>query len=245
MRVKANWAQFEGADLADQLISVIGAGSIGQQVIGFIGKTPGFSISRILTKNGTPDTADTELFFTEPAGLFIETAGPSALRKFGARALAVAELWTVSASALADDSFRQQLIEVGNKHGNVLRLFSPWIPGIGHDKKNPSHRLHIRQSGPQIGDNWAGSLREAVLQFPDDLNSATAAALCGPGIDATSIELIDTGPSGAYRFEAVLSTKFGRFESCAEFMAGSSDIHPTAAAIESALRNERRTIQYG
>lgn len=231
--------------MADRLISVIGAGRIGRQVIGFVNETPGFRISRILTQGGAPDTADADLYFAEPADLIIETAGPSALRKFGAWALAIADLWTVSASALADDSFRNQLTEIGKSNGHKLRMFSPWIPGIGHDKQNPVQRLHIRQCGPQFGENWNGSLRDAVLQFPDDLNSATAAALCGPGIDATSIELVDAGTSGAQRFEAVLTTRFGRFETSAEFMTESIDIHPTAAAIESALLNELRTIQYG
>ncbi len=232
-------------DLADRLISVIGAGRIGRQVIGFVNETSGLSISRILTQSGIPDTSDAELFFTGPAGVFIETAGPSALKKFGARALAVADLWTVSASALADDGFREQLIDIGKKHGNILRLFSPWVPGIGHDKQNPAHRLHIHQSAPQLGENWAGSLREAVLRFPDDLNSATAAALCGPGIDATSIELTGAGPGSVHRFEAVMTMQFGKFRSSAEFMTASGDIHPTAAAIKSALLDDLRTIQYG
>lgn len=231
--------------MADRLISVIGAGNIGRQVIGFVRETPGLRISKILTQGGAPDTADADLYFAEPADLFIETAGPSALREFGTRALAIADLWTVSASALADENFREQLIETGKYHGNKLRLFSPWIPGIGHDGKNPAHRLHIRQCGHQFSENWTGSLREAVSLFPDDLNSATAAALCGPGIDATSIELIDTGPTVAQRFEATLTTQFGKFESSAEFMAESGNIHPTAAAIENALHRELQTIRYG
>lgn len=233
-----------GVILTDRLISVIGAGRIGRQVIGFINETSGFRISKVLTRSDAPDTNDADLYFAAPADLIIETAGPSALRKFGARALAIADLWTVSASALADDSFREQMIATCEFNGHNLRLFSPWVPGTGHDKKNPAHRLHICQSGPAFGENWSGSLRDAVLKFPNELNSATAAALCGPGIDATSIELVETGPHSTHRFEAVLTTQFGRFESSAEFKAGSSGVHPTAAAIKSALLDELRTIQY-
>ncbi|SPH17532.1 L-aspartate dehydrogenase [Defluviimonas aquaemixtae] len=229
----------------DRTVSVIGAGRIGRGVIAFLRATPHFQLSRVLTRGGPPDTADPDAFLAAPAGLIIETAGPGALRAFGPQALAKADLWTVCAGALADDAFRRRLEEVAEAHGTRLRLFSPWFAGIGHGADDHTARLHIRAARPGLGASWSGSLREAITLFPYDLNSAVAAALCGPGLDATSVELLDSGAHGAHRIDTELVTATGRFMSNVVFHPCETEIHPTAASIVGALRSDLKAIQYG
>lgn len=229
----------------DRTISVIGAGRIGRGVIAFVNETPGLRLSRVLTRSGIPDTADQDLFFSAPVDLIIETAGPKALRACGPQALAKAGLWTVGAGTLADDGFRDMMAKVARAHGTKLRLFSPWISGIGQSAPDPACRLHVRAVRPGLGTAWSGPLRQAVALFPDDLNSVVAAALCGPGIDATSVELSDSGTHGSHRIDAELVTTVGQFLTKLEFRPEETETHPTTASIIGALRSDLQTIQYG
>ncbi|HPE26109.1 MAG TPA: DUF108 domain-containing protein [Albidovulum sp.] len=225
-------------------VSVIGAGRIGRAVIDFVGRAPGLRLGRVLSRSGLPDTADADAFFTAPADLIIDTAGPGALRAFGPRALGCTDLWTVGAAALADDALRAGMEAAAVRAGHALTLFTPWFAGIGHGLPHEVRGLHIRAERPGIGAPWSGALADAVLQFPDDLNSAVAAALCGPGIAATTVEMSDSGPGGAHRIEARLVTGFATFRSVAEFTGDPGASHPTAAAIIGALRRAGSALRH-
>ncbi|MCV2868930.1 DUF108 domain-containing protein [Defluviimonas sp. WL0002] len=226
-------------------ISIIGAGRIGLAVIGYVRATPGLALGRVLTRGGLPDTGDPRTFFDTPADLVIDTAGPEALRAFGPVALARAELWTVGAAALADPLFRADIERAAARGGTAIRLFSPWFAGVGHGAPGNARGLHVRAERPGIGKGWSGPLSDAVSLFPDDLNSAVAAALCGPGIQATTVELADSGPNGAHRIEARLEADFATFHSAAVFRDTPGALHPTAAAIIGRLRNLAGGFMYG
>jgi aspartate dehydrogenase len=226
-------------------VSVIGAGRIGRQVIAFVRESPGLALGRILTRSGVPDTGDAATFFATPADIIIDTAGPGALTQFGPAAMAHADLWTVGAVALVSDDLRSRMLELGEQNSTVLRLFSPWISGIGSTAPLSGARLHIRAERPGIAKEWSGPLSEAVTLFPDDLNSAVAAALCGPGLDATTVELADSGKKGTHRIAATLMIAAGCYKSSAEFSQQETGTHPTAEAITGALRIEGQRIRYG
>jgi len=226
-------------------VSVIGAGKIGRQVIAFIKQTPGLTLGRVLSRSGVPDTGDAATFFTTPADIVIDAAGPDALRAFGPQALLHADLWTVGAAALADDDLRSRLLGIAKRHAHVLRLFSPWISGIACSAPDPAARLRIRVQRPGLGEGWAGPLREAVSLLPDELNSAVAAAMCGPGIDASMVELADAGSKGPHRIDATLTNTTGTFATSVEFYPQGGGPHPTAAAIAGALQMDDQTMRYG
>ena len=226
-------------------VSVIGAGRIGREIVEFAQGSPGLSLGRVLSRSGVPDTADVSAFFGTHADIIVDAAGPEALRNFGPAVLERADLWTVGAAALADDDFRSELTETGSRHGHHLRLFSPWISGISSGIADASARLHIVARRPGIGSAWSGPLREAVERFPDDLNSAVAAALCGPGLDATSVEILDSGAGGSHRIDATYSTSATTFTSSIEFNAADQTSHPAAAAVISALRDGNSVLRYG
>lgn len=225
-------------------VSVIGAGRIGAPVIDYLRRRPEFTLGRVLSRSGKPDTADVDAFLAAHADIVIDAAGPAALRATGPTALEKADLWTVGGRALANDDFRSQMEQIARRTGHRLRLFSHWVAGADHAAPGSGATMHIRQHRP--GAEWTGSLRKAAQAHPDTVNSAVSAALTGPGLEAASFELLDSGPEGGHRFEAMIETSFGRFSTDIDLgYPADAKPHPTAAALIAALRREISPIQYG
>lgn len=213
-------------------VSIIGAGRIGRQVIEHVNHAPRLRLGSVLTRS-----ADPAAFFARPADLVVDCAGPEALRRYGVDCLRRADLWTVSAAALIEDALRVGLETVAGDAGTRLCLFAPWIAGIGQGQAI-SLELHV--SRPGSGASFSGSLREAAALFPDELNFATAAALCGPGIEATRITMEDAAP---HRLEARLTGRTGRFTTSVTFTGQGP--HPTAQSIIAGLDRLHSPIGYG
>ena len=115
--------------------------------------------------------------------------------------------------------------------------------GIRRTKTTPygNHtRLELHVCRPGLGTTWRGTLREAVSLFPNELNFAVAAALSGPGIDATLVQL-DDKPQHA--IEAVTYTSVGTFRS--SLTLDLSGRHATAEAIIAALERWNQPVKYG
>jgi len=233
-------------------VSVIGAGRIAAPVIAHIRQSRDLRLGRILTRGHDRDIPEgvTEIgaFLDGPADIVIEAAGPDALRQYGPAILARAELWTVGASALADDDFRRELHELAEAHGRRLRLFSDWIAAADQCVPGVPARLRLRAARPQLGERpgmlYDGPLREAARRFPNDVNSAVAAALCGPGLDNTDITLIDSGPGGQHAIRAELEIGELRLTTEVDLGAAAS-LHPVALALISALERRTQPFHYG
>lgn len=216
-----------------RIVSVIGAGRIGSAVIAYLRDAPGLRLGRVLTSGGAVDTADRGAFLSSPADLFIDTAGPAALRAHGAACLKHAPLWSVSGSALADDGFRNRLEGLAAAQGTGLRLFAPWVLGVGAVPRRLMSRLSLGVASPGLAQAWRGPLREAALRFPGEVNFAVAAALAGPGLEATDISLTPLPMGGAHRIESELVTAAGVYRGSVALEHGAG--HPTALSIIAAL----------
>ena len=185
--------------------------------------------------------------FFQPARI-ICTVG--ALRQHGPALLARAELWTVGASALADDGFRERMRDLTQEHGRRLRLFSAWIAAADQCLPQVPARLSLRAARPGLGERpgvvYQGPLREAARLYPNDVNFAVAAALCGPGLDNTIIELIDSGPEGAHTIHGEIDTGAQRVTTEVTLgPAGPGAVHPVAAALIAALERRTQPFRYG
>jgi predicted dinucleotide-utilizing enzyme len=81
---------------------------------------------------------------------------------------------------------------------------------------------------------------------PDRVNVAVAAALAGPGIDATRLLLRGTGPGGAHRLSLATACSFGRVRASVT-LAPPRDgaLHPAAASLIAALQARLRPVRAG
>lgn len=188
-------------------IGIIGYGKIGGAVVAELRSGPssrGNRVSGVLARTGRHDaglriTADPEVFFAARHDLIIEVAGPSALASLADRALSVSDVWSISPSALADAGIVAQIRQTALAHGHHLRILSGATAGLDGIAGAAVHgapltlKVHVRSDqGP--GVLFEGSVREALKRFPHTINIAAAAALAGPGLDDTRIQLRDAAP---------------------------------------------------
>lgn len=218
-------------------VALIGSGRIGGAVAAWLAAAPDYRLAAVIGRTGPAPLAR----------LTIDCAGPAALRARGACALEAGELWTVGAAALIDADLRAALLAIARRTGHRLRLFTPWIAGPTLCPPGTPGRLHVAQWGPGLaatpGLLFEGSLVEAAARHPDHLNTATAAALTGPGIAATTVSLHATEPGGAHRIAA-------RFEMPGQTVATDVSFdgtgpHPVAQALIAALDRRRAVLRYG
>jgi aspartate dehydrogenase len=180
--------------------------------------------------------------------VIVEAAGPQALAMHGARALAIADVWTVSGSALADASLFEALLDAGRNSGHRLRLVAGAIAGldgVSAAAVDPAMELTLEIDLPPDApfSSFNGSVREAAQRFPESVKVAVAAALAGSGLDRSTIEVRNaTGP----RHRLALSAR-SRFGSLGAWTEPSLEpqAHPVAACLIAALRREVQTIWAG
>jgi len=222
--------------IAKRPVNLIGRGRIGAAVASWLKASDSHVLQSVIGRTGQ----------WRAAPLTIDAAGPQALRAHGEILLAEGDLWSVGAAALIDDDLRGRLAEVAGRTGHELRLFTGWIAGPTLAPAGANARLHIEQQAPRLGPApgllFSGSLREAAARFADHLNTATAAALAGPGIDATTIALHCSEKGGPHVIRARFEIPGPTTETTVQFDGGP---HPVAQAIIAALEARGRWLRYG
>lgn len=217
-------------------VNLIGRGKIGAGVTEWLRGSDRYALQAVVGRDGV----------APPAPLTIDTAGPAALRAFGESLLTQGDLWTVGAAALIDDGLRHRLAAVAAQAGTELRLFTGWITGPTLCPAGAGATLHIEQSAPRLGPApgllFHGPLADAAARFPDHLNTATAAALCGPGIAATTIALHSTEDGGPHIIRARFAMPGQTIDTEVRF---GDDPHPVSQAIIAALERRGRWLRYG
>jgi aspartate dehydrogenase len=210
------------------------------------GGLAGWEIAGVLTRSLSPDS-----FFLNAYDLIIEAAGPAALAMHGARALAIADVWTVSGTALADERLFRDLESMARNSGHRLRLVSGAIAGldgIAAAAIDPSMRLSLSIDLPPTdarhGASFKGTVREAAQRFPDGVNVAVAAALAGPGLDQVEIEVSNPGRVERHRLALTAESRFGSLAAWVEPRLAPGS-HPVAACLVAALRRELQAIWAG
>jgi aspartate dehydrogenase len=136
-------------------------------------------------------------FLAHPADLIIDAAGPDALRAVGPEALICASVWSVGAVAMAAPEFRARLASICQKSGHTLRLLACGMANMPLQART----LSVTMRGPEIEEIWTGPLSDAVTRWPDQLNTAVAVALNGPGLEATELRLEPSSPNAPREIE--------------------------------------------
>lgn len=239
-------------------LGLIGAGRIGGAVRAALesGVLTGWELTGVLVRAATRPTdvlvsADIARFLAPRPELVVDLAGPGALAAHGEAVLRQTELWTISGVALADAALMRRLESCGRASGHRLRVLSGAIAGldgVASMSAAPEATLELDIDLPPgpgpAEERFAGTVREAAVRFPHAVNVAVAAALAGPGLDATTIRVRHPGPVPRHRLALHVHSAAGsvRAESVPLLARG---VHPVACNVIAALRNELRTIWVG
>lgn len=222
-------------------VSIIGQGCIGRAFAEGLGGVDGWRIGRVLTRRPRPGvamaTTDPKVFLSRPADLIVDAAGPEALRALGARALAVAPVWSVGAVAMADPDGRAQMAAASRQSGHGLRLFACGMA----DMPLVADEMRITMRAPEITESWEGKLSDAVARWPDRLNTAVAVALNGPGLAATTLRMRQGAPGTPHRIELEGACAGITWRRAIRFDMETGAAHPVALML---LAELRRTVRF-
>ncbi len=244
---------------APRRFALIGHGRIGAPVVQAWrdGALEGWTLAAVLVRQAPVHaepwiTTNIDVFLASAPDLIVEAAGPAALAAHAVAALAAADLWTVSAAALADTELAARIAQQARLHGHRLRVLAGAIAGldgVAMSSVDPDVALDLEIELPPdaaqpAGERFRGSVRDAAALFPNSVNVAAAAALAGPGLDATRIRVSHPGEVARNRLALTAESRFGtvRAETLPRVGPG---IHPVAASIIAALRQQLRTIWVG
>lgn len=236
-------------------IGLIGHGGIGRAVAQAVdaGRAGDWQIAAILVRRpvaGEPRVlTDRSAFLDVAADLYIETAGPEALRDIGTAALARADLWTVNGTALADDVLRAGLERTGREHGHRVRLVSGAIGGLDAVQamaSDPAAEVEVRITAPEDGPTFRGSVREASARLPHGVNLTVATALAGLGVDRTMVLVTPDAEESRRAISLDVRSAYGTFSATlVPHTDVSRGLHVVAASIIGALRQSDSVIWAG
>lgn len=239
-------------------LGLIGCGRIALPIIDAwrAGELPGWTVGGVLARHahafgGLRSTGDIDAFLAGGYDLIIEAAGPAALAEHGVRALETADVWSVSAAALADARLAAALDAAGRRTGHRLRLLPgamAGLDGVSMACVDPQATLQLDVDlmpgpGPRASV-FEGTVREAAVRFPDSVNVAAAAALAGPGMDVARIAVSHPGPVAQHRLALTCTSRYGTVRASVEPQVGPG-VHPVSASLIAALHRLSKVIWVG
>lgn len=241
---------------AGRRIGLIGHGRIGGILARALaaGHAGTWELAAILSRSRPPGHApghhtDPQAFFAVPVDLYLECAGPEALAALGEAALARADIWSVSGSALADDALRARLQATGARHGHRLRLVAGAAGGFDALQalaQGAGLEVAVDLVAPERCASFEDSVRGAAARLPHGVNLAVAAALAGNGLDRTRVTLNPDPDRSRHAITLRARSALGRFESRLMPVTDSTrDLHVVAAALLAALRQADAVVWVG
>ena len=243
-------------------VGLIGCGGIGRPVARALlaGTAGAHSLAAVLARSarqldGFEVTADVEAFLAGRYDLILETGGPAAFRALVPAALERCEVWAVSPIPLADPVLEQKVRRIAATTGHALRIAPGALAafdGIATAMAAGLERLDVfvelgagEASAPEL--LFEGTARAVGLRFAEGVNVAIAAALAGPGLDATQVRVMRP-PRGTVgrTMGFTVRSRAGVFELTAKpRVVPAEDIHTVAASLIAMLRRETGGIVIG
>jgi len=243
-------------------VGVIGCGTIGRPIARALlaGQAGAHSLAAILARSkreldGFPVTDDAESFLAGEYDLVVEAAGPAAFRALVPRALEGRDVWAVSPLPLGDAALEREIRRIAAATGHILHIAPGALAafdGIATAMAGGLERLDVFiDLGPGETSErevlFEGTAREAALRFHEGINVVVAAALAGPGLDATHARVMRP-PRGTVgrTMGFVARSRAGVFELTAKpRVAPAEDVHMAASSVIAMLRREATGIVIG
>ena len=147
------------------------------------------------------DLADAERFTPD---LIVEAAGPDVTRRHGEAFLGFADYMPLSLTALADDALRDRLERAAARSGRSLLIAHGALVGMDSliewqgmwDEVAISFRKPPASLGLGVAQDaeeallFDGSVRDAAVRYPHNVNAMVACALATTGLDRCRARLI-------------------------------------------------------
>jgi aspartate dehydrogenase len=243
-------------------VGLIGCGAIGRPVARALlaGKAGAHSLAAVLARaprdlDGFPVTDTADRFLAGGHDLIIEAGGPAAFRALVPAALERCEVWAVSPIPLTDPVLEREIRGISASTGHALRIAPGALAafdGIATAMAGGLDRLDVfidlgagEASEPEL--LFEGTAREVGLRFPEGVNVVIAAALAGPGLDATHVRVMRPPRGSVGRTMGfTVRSRAGVFELMARpRVVRAEDIHTVAASLIAMLRRETAGIVIG
>ena len=243
-------------------VGLIGCGAIGRPVARALlsGRAGLHSLSGVLARtardlDGFPVIDSADKFLAGGHELIIEAGGPAVFRALVPKALARCEVWAVSPIPLADAALEREIRAITASTGHALRIAPGALAafdGIATAMAAGLDRLDVfidlgagESSEPEL--LFEGTAREVGLRFPEGINVVIAAALAGPGLDATHVRVMRPPRGSVGRTMGfTVRSRAGVFELMARpRVVPAEDIHTVASSVIAMLRRETTAIVIG
>ncbi len=193
--------------------------------------------------------------FLKDVDVVFEAASQEAVKVYAAAVLeAKKDLIIMSIGSLFDDAFRKKLENIARKHHRKIYLPSGAVCGIdgvlaASVEKLDSVTLVTTKPPASLGRSvenrtivFEGTAREAVTQFPRNINVAACLSLAGVGFDETKVEIVADPVETRISHKILAHGRFGRLRAEVENMPNPRNPQSSYMASLSAIATLRRVL---
>ena len=186
--------------------------------------------------------------FLSDVDVVFEAASQQAVRQYAEKVLnAGKDLIIMTIGTLFDDKFRNKIIKIAKEKGKKIYLPSGAVAGIDGIKAASLGGLDevtlvTTKSPESLGKHlskrtilFEGNAREAVREYPRNINVAACLSLAGLGFDKTKVKIV-ADPVIKYNSHKVLAHgKFGRLRAEVENLPNPNNLKSSYLASLSAI----------
>ena len=193
--------------------------------------------------------------FLEDVDVVFEAASQQAVAQYAAIVLeAGKDLIIMSIGSLFNDALRKKLENTARKHHRKIYLPSGAVCGIdgvlaASIEKLDSVTLVTTKPPASLGKSveertivFKGTARDAVKQFPRNINVAACLSLAGVGFDETKVEIIADPVETRISHKILAHGRFGRLRAEVENMPNPNNPQSSYMASLSAIATLRRVL---
>jgi aspartate dehydrogenase len=193
--------------------------------------------------------------FLKDIDVVFEAASQEAVTQYATAILeAKKDLIIMSIGSLFDDALRKKLENIARKHHRKIYLPSGAVCGIdgvlaASVEKLDSVTLVTTKSPASLGRSvedrtivFEGTARDAVKQFPRNINVAACLSLAGVGFDETKVEIVADPVETRINHKILAHGRFGRLRAEVENMPNPSNPQSSYMASLSAIATLRRVL---
>jgi aspartate dehydrogenase len=246
-------------------VGIVGTGAIGSEVARAAGAMDGvaevvlFDIDpdATLQLRGLPRTrvAPSAAALVDAVDLVVECANKGVVQTTVRDALAKGKkAMLLTIGAMADDPLREELVGLAKRHGGKIYLPSGAVMGVDgvkaaaeSDLKSVTLVTTKPPAGLQKGtDRWtllfSGPARDAIAQFPKNVNVAATLSLAGLGFDQTHVQVAIDPLATRNSHKVIIEGSFGRARIEVENLPSPSNPATSYLASLSAIALLRRIV---